>query len=121
MGTYFKRQDLDRLRDLRQILIGIEGRAPGEEAPRYWTDRRDIELYDRIFGARIGWKWDAVLDEMEARHGLPEVKTVIDWGTGTGVAAAKVLARVPGVEKITLFDRDSGVLDFAKRFIQESF
>lgn len=121
MGTYFKQQDLDRLRDLRQTLIGIEGRPPGEEAPRYWNDRRDIELYDRIFGARIGWKWDAVLDEIELRHGFPEVKTVTDWGTGTGVAARKVLARMPGIEAITLFDRDDTVLEFAKRSVKESF
>ncbi len=121
MGTYFKQQDLDRLRDLRQTLIGIEGRPPGEEAPRYWHDLRDIELYDQIFGARIGWKWDAVLDELEARHGFPEVKTVIDWATGTGVAARKVLARVPGIEAITLFDRDEAVLEFAKRSVQAAF
>ncbi len=121
MGTYFKQQDLDRLRDLRQTLIGIEGRPPGEDAPRYWRDRRDIELYDLIFGTRIGWKWDAVLDELESRHGFPEVKTVVDWGTGTGVAVRKVLDRIPGIESITLFDRDEAVLEFAKRSIREAF
>lgn len=121
MGTYFKQQDLDRLRDLRQTLLGIEGRPSGEEAPRYWRDRRDIELYDSIFGARIGWKWDAVLDELEARHGLPAPKTVVDWGTGTGVAARKVLGRMPGVEGITLFDRDEAVLEFARASVEASF
>lgn len=121
MGTYFKQQDLDRLRDLRQTLIGIEGRPPGEDAPKYWRDRRDIELYDSIFGARIGWKWDAVLDELETRHGFPAVKTVVDWGTGTGVAARKVLSRIPGIEALTLFDRDQAVLAFAKRSIEEAY
>ncbi|MGK0482163.1 MAG: ribosomal protein RSM22 (predicted rRNA methylase) [Planctomycetota bacterium] len=121
MGTYFKQQDLDRLRDLRQTILGIEGRPEGEDAPRYWRDRRDIELYDQVFAARIGWKWDAVLDEIEMRHGLPAPKTVVDWGTGTGIAARKVLGRMPGVEAITLFDRAKTVLAFAKRSVEEAF
>ncbi|QDV05711.1 Mitochondrial small ribosomal subunit Rsm22 [Planctomycetes bacterium Poly30] len=121
MGTYFKQQDLDRLRDLRATLLGMEDRSEGEAAPRYWQDRRDIELYDQIFAARIGWKWDAVLDEIEDRHGLPAPKTVVDWGTGTGIAARKVLGRMPGIESITLFDRDHAVLAFARRSVAEAF
>ena len=121
MGTYFKQQDLDRLRDLRQTLLGIEGRPEGEDAPRYWRDRRDIELYDQVFAARIGWKWDAVLDEIELRHGLPTPKTVVDWATGTGIAARKVLSRMPGIEAITLFDQDKTVWACARRAVEEAF
>lgn len=121
MGTYFKSQDLERLRSLRETLLGIEGRASGEEAPRYWRDRRDIELYDQVFAARIGWKWDAVIDEVELRHGLPRPKSVLDWASGTGIAARRILTRLTGVEEVTLFDRDEGALEFARRSVSGAF
>ena len=78
MGTYFSQKDLQTLRDLRATLLGMEQRAPGEAATAYWADRRTLELYDRVFAARIGWKWEAVLDEVEARAGLPAPAAVLD-------------------------------------------
>ncbi len=99
----------------------MEGRSADEDAPKYWRDRRDIELYDQVYAARIGWKWDAVLSEIEARHGLPEPKTMVDWGTGTGIATRKALGKMPSIEAVTLFDRDSTVLAFAKASIIEAF
>ncbi|MEM8709640.1 MAG: small ribosomal subunit Rsm22 family protein [Planctomycetota bacterium] len=121
MGTYFKQHDLERLRSLRETLLGIEGRPSADEAPRYWRDQRDIELYDQVFAARIGWKWDAVLDEVELRHELPRPTSVLDWATGTGVAARRTLARLPDVKSVTLFDRDEAVLEFARRSVAEAF
>ncbi len=113
MGTYFQQRDLERLRALRGVLLAMEARPEGEEAPRYWSSRRDIELYDQIFAARIGWKWDAVLDELVLRHGVPAAETLLDWGTGTGIATRRVLAHVPGIRRVVLYDRDPEVLGFA--------
>ena len=84
MGTYFKQKDLETLRELRATLLGMEQRPAGEPAQPYWASARTLELYDRIFAARIGWKWEAVLDEVEQRGGLPAPRSVLDWGTGTG-------------------------------------
>ncbi|MDG1490368.1 MAG: hypothetical protein P8R43_00660, partial [Planctomycetota bacterium] len=81
MGTYFNQKDLQTLRELRATLLGMEQRPEGEAAQRYWASRRTLELYDQIFAARIGWKWAAVLDEVELRGGLPAPRTVLDWGT----------------------------------------
>ena len=67
MGTYFSQKDLQTLRDLRATLLGMEERAPGEAATAYWADRRTLELYDRVFAARIGWKWeDAIRQAKQA-------------------------------------------------------
>ena len=125
MSSYFTAHELARLRQLRETLLSIEDRGAGEEAPRYWSDVEDIELYDRVFAARIGWKWGAVLDEVEERGGLPELSqedTLVDWATGTGVAARVVLARMtsrPG--RVVLFDRDESVLEYARASIAGAF
>ncbi len=37
--------------------------------PDYWNSTRDLEIYDATFGARIAWKWNAVLGEI-ARRGV---------------------------------------------------
>ena len=145
MGTYFSRSDLEILRALRATLIGLEDRSAGERAPRYWGTARDLELYDRVFAARIGWKWDAVLDELERRGTLPRrtlprrtlprrtlpegaegTWTLLDWGTGTGVATRRVLARTRdrgGVlpARVLLFDRDERARAFAADSISAEF
>lgn len=122
MGTYFTKVELARLAELRGTLLGIEGRPAGEEAPRYWRTAADIALYDRVFAARIGWKWDAVLDEVGGRGGLGAPKSVLDWGTGTGAAIRAVLRRLPEApERVFLFDRDQGALRFAVRSLESEF
>lgn len=122
MGSYFSRDDLDRLRALREVLIGIEKRPAGTDAPRYWSDARDVELYDRVFAARIGWKWDAVLEEVHRRAGLGAPRTLLDWACGTGVATRTVLGRLGELpEKVVLLDRDPGVLEHAVASVREAF
>ena len=122
MGTYFSRDDLSRLRALREVLIGIEGRPDGTDAPRYWSDARDLELYDRVFAARIGWKWDSVLDEVHRRAGLGAPRTVVDWAAGTGVATRAVLGRLGEMpERVVLVDRDRGAREYAAAAVREAF
>ncbi|MDG1051469.1 MAG: class I SAM-dependent methyltransferase, partial [Planctomycetota bacterium] len=124
MGTYFNQKDLQTLRELRATLLGMERRPEGEAAKRYWASSRTLELYDRVFAARIGWKWEAVLDEVEQRGGLPAPKTVLDWGTGTGAAARTVLRRLGPKgrpERVVLFDRDEAAREFAARSLRAEF
>lgn len=76
---------LDRLRDL--FLAG----APADEP--YWASESDLASYDLTYGERIGWKWDAILDELGMRQWAPDGGTVLDWGCGSGVAARRLVAR----------------------------
>ena len=76
---------LDRHRE--QFLGGTAGDAP------YWTSTEDLASYDMTFGERIGWKWDAVLDELRTRGWKPPGGAVLDWGCGSGIAGRRVVGR----------------------------
>jgi len=83
---------LDRLRE--GFLTGTAARGP------YWQSLSDLANYDITYAQRIGWKWDAVLDELLARGWAPRTKTLLDWGCGSGVASRRVL-RAFGPENFT--------------------
>lgn len=99
-----------RLQDLRArfLTAGAELRR----LPDYWRDAADLEAYDAVFAARIGWKWDAVLAELQARGCLPPPGRVLDFGCGTGIASRRLLDLV-GAEEVLLFDRSELARDFA--------
>jgi len=98
---------LDRLRDT--FLAGV---TPGVS---YWTSPSDLANYDFTFAQRIGWKWDAVLRELQERRWNPSAATVLDWGCGSGIAGRRVVECF-GPERfqvLRLFDRSSLATDFA--------
>jgi len=74
---------LDRL---RRGFLGSN--APDEG---YWTCAADLANYDFTYGERIGWKWDAVFEELRQRGWSPEGGTLLDWGCGSGVAGRRVV------------------------------
>jgi hypothetical protein len=76
---------LDRQRE--QFLSGKPCDGP------YWASESGLASYDLTFGERIGWKWDAVLDELALRGWAPRGGTILDWGCGSGVAGRRVVAR----------------------------
>jgi SAM-dependent methyltransferase len=78
-------KSLDRLR--AQFLNSKPSDTP------YWTTAEELAHYDLTFGERIGWKWDAVLDELRLRGWSPGGGTVLDWGCGSGIAGRRVVAR----------------------------
>jgi len=115
---------LDRLRAL--FLSGPA--APGP----YWTSAGDLASYDFTYGERIGWKWDAVLGELDRRGWTPPSPSasspghrrgsvpagawsVLDWGCGSGVAGRRVVDWLgPGrVDVLRLWDRSALAVDFA--------
>jgi len=104
-------EDWLRLAELRESFLAAEG---GKAADSYWHARRDFELYDATFAARIGWKWDAVLRELALRGRMPAGATVVDWGCGTGIAARRFVASVPGVKHVHLCDRSKQATWFAR-------
>jgi ribosomal protein RSM22 (predicted rRNA methylase) len=92
--------ELDTLRELRErFLTGTAGVAD------YWQSPEHLELYDSTFAERIGWKWDAVLDELRWRGWHPRSTQVLDWGCGTGVANRRVLGAWPQFTALALHDR----------------
>jgi len=99
---HFSAEELECLRGLRQEFL--ERARGGAERGDYWESDDELRLYDETFGARIGWKWDAVLDELVARGRLASGKVVLDWGCGTAVATRRFLARATGVERVHLVD-----------------
>ena len=103
--------DWRRLAELRESFLAAEG---GKAADSYWRSRRDYELFDATFAARIGWKWDAVLRELALRGRTPSGATLVDWGCGTGIAARRFVATVPGVKHEHLCDRSKQATWFAR-------
>ena len=100
-----------RLRELRERFL-----APQGAGPDYWSDRRLCELYDGTFGRRIAWKWRAVWSELEARGRMPEARTILDWGCGSGIAArehARAAGPRAGAARYFLFDRSRDAVAFA--------
>lgn len=106
--------DLRALKDLRdRYLARSEG---GEHSPleQGWFGPRELALYDATFGARIGWKWRAVLKEVALRAITPPRGTILDWGCGTGVASrAWIEAHGPEGQSVLLWDASHAAQEFA--------
>ena len=101
------------LAELRETFLSETPSSSGD----YWKTREQLEAYDATFGARIGWKWDAVLRELSARGWAPPAAAaIVDWGCGTGIASRRVIARYP-VSSVWLFDRSRLAEDFAAKAI----
>jgi ribosomal protein RSM22 (predicted rRNA methylase) len=108
MIKYFTPRELATLRQIRdRFLAGTAGAAD------YWQSPEHLQLYDTTFAERIGWKWDAVLDELRIRGWQPRSTRVLDWGCGTGVAHRRVLARWPQLAALSLHDRSPQARMFA--------
>jgi SAM-dependent methyltransferase len=83
--------DLARLRRLREVFLDATDRPRAVTA--YWTSAEDLAAYDAVFAARIGWKWDAALEDARARGFAPGTQLrVLDFGCGTGIAARRFAA-----------------------------
>jgi len=74
---------LDRLR------ARFLSERPGGES--YWATPSDLANYDFTYAQRIGWKWEAVLNELKRRPWTPPPGPLLDWGCGSGIAHRCVL------------------------------
>ena len=110
------RDDLARIERLRELFLD-DGR--GEQAlPDYWRDDRDLLAYDRVLGARIGWKWDAALAECRDRgFARADDQLVLDYGCGSGIAARAFVAAF-GAREVRCFDRSQRAAEFACRSVR---
>jgi hypothetical protein len=106
---------LERLR--AAFLAGTAGRAP------YWTSSTDLASYDATFGERIGWKWDAVIAELQRLNWCPPTGPVFDFGCGSGVAGRRVLRHWGRniVTALRVSDRSSAAEQFAVQRAQAEY
>ena len=106
---------LDRLRET--FLKGVPSAEP------YWQSPSDLANYDLTFGERIGWKWDAVLQELDSRGWRPPGGSLVDWGCGSGVASRRVLSRFGAstFTSLAVWDRSPMAADFASEAASRSF
>ena len=89
----------------------------------YWQSAGDLANYDFTYAQRIGWKWDAVLRELQRRGWFPPAAPVLDWGCGSGVASRCVLD-VFGAERfeaLRLFDQSPLATEFAAQTARRRF
>ncbi len=107
---------LDRLRE--GFISGAAANGP------YWQSSADLAHYDFTYAERIGWKWDAVLDELAARAWSPAPGLIVDWGCGSGIASRRVLARWPALvttSQLRLADHSTAAVDFATDRARRTF
>jgi hypothetical protein len=123
---------LERLRGL--FLSGGAAQGP------YWRSAAELENYDFTYAERIGWKWDAVLHELDRRGWPPPGASgstgehrpapdqnggvaVLDWGCGSGVAGRRVV-RWLGERRVSvlrLWDHSALATDFAVQAARTQF
>lgn len=107
----------DRLRELRDMFLQPDP-IPGP----YWKSNRQLQDYDITLGERIGWKWDAVIDELKKRGWEPPSPSLTDVGCGTGIAARRMLKAFPGhFKKLTLWDHSEAAVNYARQKIRHEF
>lgn len=111
--------DWEVLDRLRQTFLS-EAKLAGP----YWHTFTDLECYDFTYGERIGWKWDAVLAELRARHwSPPAATTVLDWGCGSGSAGRRVvdLFGPANFSGLLVHDHSELAMDFAEHHARRQF
>jgi len=115
-NVIFTKPELSALAALRARFLDGSNEGGG-----YWKNEAELALYDASFGERIGWKWDAVLAELNARGWRPSSRRVVDWGCGSGIAGRRVLAAWDGFESLTLTDVSAHAMRFAEARARENF
>jgi SAM-dependent methyltransferase len=111
--TDLSEADWERLDELRASFLLATDHPGATTTP--WASARDLELYDATFGARIGWKWDAALGELERSGWTPPAARVVDWGCGTGAASRALLTSALGAQAsaLELYDLSPEATRFA--------
>lgn len=108
----------DELEQLRERFLAV---TTGD-APDYWRSRALLKSYDLTFGARIGWKWEAVLKELSPwLSAQKQPLRVLDWGCGTARAARHFLSHLDPLvpRSVFLWDRSEMAREWAKEKLRE--
>jgi hypothetical protein len=89
----------------------------------YWASAADLAGYNFTYGERIGWKWDAVLDELRIRGWKPPGGVILDWGCGSGIAGRRVIGRfgAGSFESLAVWDHSQLAIEFAEETARREF
>ncbi|CAI9086665.1 methyltransferase [Candidatus Methylacidiphilum fumarolicum] len=82
MERELTKREEEILEKLRAIFL-----SGGKQLQPYWKSEEELILYDKVFGERIRWKWQSVLNELSLLGWIPPQSHLVDWGCGTGIAA----------------------------------
>jgi SAM-dependent methyltransferase len=114
--VHLRTAELATLARLRERFL--TGRKAGGG---YWRDEGDLALYDVTFAERIGWKWDAVIEELGLRSWKPRARHVVDFGCGSGVAHRRVLGAWSSFASLAVLDVSPLAVTYATRRAREMF
>ncbi len=110
----------DEMATLRMLRARFLERTAGESD--YWHSTCEIELYDRTFGARIGWKINAALRSAQVAGWSPRAGRLLDWGCGSGVASRRMIEAWPGkFSVLALHDRSIHSMQYAEQRAKRAF
>ena len=112
------KKHLESLERLRRLFFESE-ESLGRVLQNYWDSEETLQAYESLLARRIGWKWAAVLSELEERDLLPACPTLLDFGCGTGIASRLVAPQVQA-SRVYLHDRSPLAVEFAKRLHEEN-
>jgi ribosomal protein RSM22 (predicted rRNA methylase) len=119
-----EKQDWQSLEKLRALFLDEKDHVRRKD---YWESEEVLSLYDKTFAQRIGWKWQAVLNELSQKintDSLPKQVHILDWGCGTGIASRTLLSHFGEhfiESEVHLHDRSSKASRFALQRLREEF
>lgn len=115
--------DWQRLNHLRKVFLAAQGQ---KGVPDYWSDPELLAAYDQTLAQRILWKWQAVWQDLGSRGWSPgfEIKTIGDWGCGTGIATRSFLnssffSLLKSSPEFFLMDRSKIATGFAAKAVAD--
>lgn len=116
-------KDIDwiALNRLRQMYL----KESSKLQDNYWNSTDTLRSYDATFAQRIGWKWDAVIEEFKSRYSanFPQKMQLLDWGCGTGIAARRFVTafRDADFAHVYFYDRSIEAAQFAQKKFREIY
>ncbi len=102
--------DSKTLAILKKIRSQFLKEAPSTTTD-YWSSLEHLRAYDEVFARRILWKWEAVIAELRQRNITLPSGSILDYGSGTGVACEAVSQLHQG--EFILYDRSALAMKFA--------
>ncbi len=108
--------DWDTLERLRNEFLSAKG-----STGLYWESDFDLAQYHHYFAARIGWKWDAAIEQALQAGWRQESSRILDWGCGSGIASLRILDVIgaQNVEEVILWDHSTIATNFARTNLQD--
>ncbi len=110
--------DVDRHTNVRTIARNLRTLQRGLTGDRRWIasdymdERSSLQAYLLYYWAISFYETTMILAELDARHQLPEIHSVLDIGSGPGSAA--FAANVFGARKAFLVDKSEKALALAR-------